>query len=75
LSPFQTKATWESTISGRSRYRKIFGFIAVGAVVLCFTAVALAGHPNLVWMDALIQRIEPRSRMLSIWDYRNGRTT
>ncbi|MFQ5803367.1 MAG: hypothetical protein ACE5JQ_10785 [Candidatus Methylomirabilales bacterium] len=70
MSPFQAKIARGSAASPT-----IFFFIAVTVAMLFFTTVALARHSFIVWWDGLIQRIEPRSHMVSIWDYKGGRTT
>jgi len=49
--------------------------ISVTVAVLCITAVALARHPYLIWMDGLISRLEPKFREITIWDYEGGTTT
>ena len=49
--------------------------IVAGAAVLFTTPVALARHPYLVWVDGLMQRIEPKYREVAIWDYQGGRST
>jgi len=53
----------------------IFCFTAVTTAVLLFTGVALARHAYLVWVEGLIQRIEPRYREMAIWEYQGGRST
>lgn len=55
--------------------------IAAGACILvvtatCFaTPVALARHPFIIWVDGLIERLEPKYQEMIIWDYEGGRTT
>ncbi|MGH7352342.1 MAG: hypothetical protein ACREJJ_08230 [Candidatus Methylomirabilales bacterium] len=49
--------------------------ISVAVAVLCITPVALARHPFIIWMDGLIERLEPQYREMIIWDYEGGRTT
>lgn len=49
--------------------------ISVTVAVLCITAVALARHPYLIWVDGLISRLEPEFREMIIWDYEAGTTT
>ncbi len=70
MSLLHTKVARESAASPT-----IFYFIAVTAAVLLFTGVALARHPFIVWVDGLMQRIEPRYREVAIWDYQGGRST
>ena len=70
MSPFQTKVARGRAVSLTTVY-----FLAVGAAVLLFTGVALARHAYLVWVEGLIQRIEPRYREMAIWEYQGGRST
>lgn len=49
--------------------------IFVIAAMFFATTVALARHPFIIWMDGLIERLEPQYREMIIWDYEGGRTT
>ncbi|MFQ5657584.1 MAG: hypothetical protein ACE5G5_08605 [Candidatus Methylomirabilales bacterium] len=54
--------------------------IAAGALIaivvsLFITQVALARHAFVVWVDGLVQRVEPTYRELSILDYKTGSVT
>ena len=49
--------------------------ISVAVATLCITPVALARHPFIIWMDGLIERLEPEYREMIIWDYEGGTTT
>jgi hypothetical protein len=70
MSPSQTKVARGSAVSHTTVY-----FLAVGAAVLLFTTIALARHPFIVWVDGLMQRIDPKYREVAIWDYQGGRST
>jgi hypothetical protein len=70
MSLLHTKVAREGAAS-----TKIFCFTAVTTAVLLFTGVALARHAYLVWVEGLIQRIEPRYREMAIWEYQGGRST
>ena len=56
-------------------------FIAAGACILVTVAVvlattaALARHPYILWVDGLIERLEPHYREMIIWNYEGGTTT
>jgi hypothetical protein len=55
---------------------KICAAAACILVTMVFaTPVALARHPYILWVDGLIERLEPRCREMIIWDYVGGRTT
>ena len=49
--------------------------ISVTVVVLCISTVAFARHPYILWVDGLIERLEPQYREMIIWDYEAGTTT
>jgi len=49
--------------------------IFVTAAMFFVTPVALARHPFIIWMDGLIERLEPQYREMIIWDYEGGTTT
>ena len=62
----------------RSQTNKIIAAgacIFVTAAMFFVTPVALARHPFIIWMDGLIERLEPQYREMIIWDYEAGTTT
>jgi hypothetical protein len=70
MSLLHTKVAREGAAS-----TTIFCFTAVTTAVLLFTTIALARHPFIVWVDGLMQRIDPKYREIAIWDYQGGRST
>ena len=49
--------------------------ILVNVAVVFATTVALARHPYILWVDGLIERLEPQYREMIIWNYEGGTTT
>jgi len=49
--------------------------ILVTVAVVFATTVALARHPYILWVDGLIERLEPQYREMIIWNYEGGTTT
>lgn len=61
--------------------RRYQGRIIASAILISIAAslfvanVALARHAFIVWVDGLVQRVEPRYREMSILDYQTGSVT